>query len=144
MPSGWGRDRRTELLAVADRSALLDLADRCLARGPKPVIVSPPTTGMVLLEVREPVEHLRFHLGDVVVTRAEVAVHGARGWSMRLGDDRKATLAAAICDAEAEGGGSFTDRVVALCEETAAQQRRAQTEEWDELAPTEVSFEELD
>jgi alpha-D-ribose 1-methylphosphonate 5-triphosphate synthase subunit PhnG len=143
-PTTSGRDRRSELLALADRDRLVDLADQCLARGPQPVIVSPPDIGMVLMEVREPVEQTRFQLGEVLVTRAEVELHGQRGWSLRMGGDRMAALAAAICDAEAEGEGTLAGEVADLCRQTEIEHEQRRDREWQELAPTEVSFEELD
>ncbi len=136
-------ERRAELLAVADRDALVSVAQRCLAGGEVDVR-SPPETGTLLLEVREPVVGERFHLGEVLVTRAEVQVGETAGWAMRLGDDHEATLAAAVCDAEVEAGRALAHEVLALCEATAAAQRAAIAAEHAELAPTEVQFEELD
>ena len=143
MTTHLGRERRVELLASIDAEPLVALADRCLDRV-EPVIVQEPEVGMVMLPVREPVAHERFFLGEVLVTRAEVEIDGHRGWAMRLGHDRAATLAAAICDAVAETRGPEEDEIVQLCrwaEEVAAADRRAT---WAELSPTEVTFEELD
>ncbi|MEM9749216.1 MAG: phosphonate C-P lyase system protein PhnG, partial [Actinomycetota bacterium] len=97
-------ERRAELLAVADVDRLRVVAERCLADLGEPVLVEAPTTGIVMMQVREPVVGDRFHLGEVVVTRADVSLSGERGWAMRLGTDRAATLAAAICDAAARVG----------------------------------------
>lgn len=134
---------RAELLAIAEADAVVELAEACLAEFGDPVLVGPPEVGLVVMQVREPVCAERFHLGEVVVTRAEVEIAGARGWAMRLGNDRVATLAAAVCDAVAANGGALADDVTSLCE--AAQRRRAEAkaEEWHDIAPTIVSFEEL-
>ncbi|HSL58535.1 MAG TPA: phosphonate C-P lyase system protein PhnG, partial [Acidimicrobiales bacterium] len=101
-PTTLTRERRAELLAAAPAESLIALAERCLADGTDPVVVAGPEVGMVMLTVREPVARERFHLGEVLVTRAEVELDGARGWAMRAGDDRLATLAAAVLDAEVE------------------------------------------
>ncbi len=136
-------ERRAELLAVADRDVLVSVAQRCLAGG-EVQVSSPPETGTLLLEMREPVVGERFHLGEVLVTQAEVQVGDAAGWAIRLGDDHEATLAAAVCDAEVEAGRDLADVVLALCEAAAAAQRAAAAAERAELALTEVRFEELD
>jgi alpha-D-ribose 1-methylphosphonate 5-triphosphate synthase subunit PhnG len=140
----YPRERRAELLAAAEPSELVALADRCLTHPPEPVVLAPPEVGLVVLQVREPVADERFYLGEVVVTRAEVEVDGVHGWSMRLGDDQVAALAGAVCDAEAEAVRPLADDVEALCRIVEARQTAAQAAEWAELAPTEVSFEELD
>lgn len=144
MSGGYTRERRAELLAAAEPSELVALADRCLDHGADPVVLAAPEVGLVVLQVREPVAEERFNLGEVLVTRSEVEVDGARGWSMRMGDDQAAALAGALCDAEIEGGRPLAGEVEALCRAVEARQTAAAAAEWAELAPTEVRFEELD
>ncbi|MDQ3305044.1 MAG: phosphonate C-P lyase system protein PhnG [Actinomycetota bacterium] len=138
------RERLCELLARAEPTALADLAERCLDPGDEPVVVAGPEVGMVMMQVREPVAQERFYLGEVLVTRAEVDLGGARGWAMVMGSDRVRSLAAAICDAEVQADRARAGDVLALCEATAHAAAEAAAAEWAELAPTEVSFEELD
>lgn len=137
-------ERRAELLAAADPDDVRAVAERCLSRLGEPVIVSPPETGIVMLQVREPVVRERFHLGEVVVTRADVELGGHRGWSMRQGTDRVTTLAAAICDAAAQAGGDLGEHVEQLCASTAAELQRRESGLVAALQPTIVEFEELD
>ncbi|MEL6983815.1 MAG: phosphonate C-P lyase system protein PhnG [Actinomycetota bacterium] len=137
------RARRCELLASADRQDLLDVADACLADVEPPSSVIGPEVGTVVLTVREPVETSRFQLADVLVTRSEVIHRGAPGWAMRLGDDRPAALAAAICDAESAAAGPASDRVDALCQTTEQRLAAERQQEWDQLRPTIVTFEEM-
>lgn len=99
------RSSRAAMLAQADPEALADVADECLATAPSPEIHHGPDVGTVVLTVREPVETTRFHLGEVLVTRCQLEHRGVTAWAMRMGDDRAATLAAAICDAEVEADG---------------------------------------
>jgi alpha-D-ribose 1-methylphosphonate 5-triphosphate synthase subunit PhnG len=136
-------ERRAELLAVAGESELVALADRCLQAAPDTRVVEPPTVGTVPLCVREPVVGERFILADVLATQAEVAHRGHRGWAMRLGDDATATLAAAICDAEAASGGGLALEVDQLCRRTERSRAEAAAREWAELSRTEVHFREL-
>ncbi|WP_214366872.1 phosphonate C-P lyase system protein PhnG [Pseudonocardia sp. H11422] len=137
------RERRAELLALADPEELLALADRCLADGVRPTVLVAPEVGCIATEVVDPVAADRFLLGDVLACRAEVELAGTRGWAMRLGDDRAAVLAAAVCDAEAAAGGSATPEVDALCIRVAEREAARSAAEWEALAPTVVAFEEL-
>lgn len=137
------RERRAELLAAADAGELIALADQCLAEGPDPVVLVPPEVGCLSAQVREPILGQRFLLGDVLSCRAEVAMDGSRGWAMRLGEDRAAVLAAAVLDAAAQRGPVQAALVDDLCRRAAERMRRADEQEWGELAPTIVRFEEL-
>lgn len=136
-------ERRAELLALADRGELVAVADRCAATEPLPAVVVAPEVGTIVLEVREPVAHHRFHLSEVLACRAEVVVEAGHGWAVRLGDDRLATLAAAVCDAEVDAGRPLAGEVDELCRRTETRVRAERATEWAELAPTEVAFEEL-
>jgi alpha-D-ribose 1-methylphosphonate 5-triphosphate synthase subunit PhnG len=143
--------RRVELLAVAEVAELVELSERVLARpgiSDELAVLHRPETGTVVLQVREPVCRERFYLGEVVVTRAEVAIGDARGWAMRMGTDRVAALAAAICDAIAETTRAdwrdLAAEVESLCARTSERHASADSHEWAELAPTAVSFEALD
>lgn len=142
--TGLVRGVRTSLLAIAERDQLLELAAACLAAGLEPIVLTPAEAGTVMLQVREPIAGERFHLGEVLVSRAEVSFRGALGWCMRLGHDPEAALAAAICDAECEAGGPQATAIETLCRDTAELRAAASAAEWQEIAPTVVSFEELD
>ena len=63
---------------------------------------------------------------------------------MRMGDDRASTLAAAVCDAEVIAGGPAAGTVERLVTETRRQLDAERAEEWRELEPTIVAFEEMD
>lgn len=138
------RERRCELLAAAEGGVVVELAERFVADGASVTVLAGPEVGVVALQVREPVVRERFHLGEVLVTQAEVDVDGTRGWAMRMGTDRVATLAAAVLDAVATRASSPPPEIEALCDTTEAALDAADAEEWAELAPTEVQFEELD
>jgi alpha-D-ribose 1-methylphosphonate 5-triphosphate synthase subunit PhnG len=135
--------RRAELLAIADEAELVALADRCLQIAPGTQVIEPPTVGTIPLCIREPVVGERFILADVLATRAEVAHRGHRGWAMRLGDEVTATLAAAICDAEAASGAGLAAEVELLCRQTERNRADEAAREWAELARTKVEFRDL-
>lgn len=137
------RDRAAELLAHAPADDLVALADECLADGVELTVLAGPEVGTVAAQVREPIAHDRFLLGDVLACRAEVTLGGQRGWAMRLGDNRIATLAAAVCDAELAADRPGSQRVRDLCRRVEHDRAVADRDEWDALAPTVVRFEEL-
>lgn len=134
----------TEILAAAEAAELTETAENLIAIFGDPEMLTPPETGLVMMVIREPVCEERFHLGEVVVTRAEVTIAGFRGWAMRLGNDRVATLAAAICEAVGRSDLPQKALVDRLCERTASRQAAFLTTEWQQLSATEVRFEELE
>jgi alpha-D-ribose 1-methylphosphonate 5-triphosphate synthase subunit PhnG len=137
------REQRCALLAQAQPQELITLADACLADGVQVRVLVAPEVGCVTAQVREPVLAQRFLLGDVLACRAEVELADHRGWAMRLGDDRAAVLAAAVLDAEVQAGRPQAREVDGLCRRVAQRIQRRETQEWAELAPTVVEFEEL-
>lgn len=139
----YSRERITELLAAAPAHELVELADACLSDGAELAVLTSPEVGSVAARVREPIAHDHFFLGDVLACRAEVSLAGARGWAMRMGDNRAATLAAAICDAEVHGERPQADRIRQLCARVEENHHLAEADEWARLAPTVVQFEEL-
>ncbi|WP_024805972.1 phosphonate C-P lyase system protein PhnG [Nocardia sp. BMG51109] len=143
MTDALSREQRCALLAEAERDELVALADECLADGAPVRVLTGPVVGVVVAQVREPVLAERFLLGDVLACRAEVELSGRRGWSMRLGDDRAATLAAAVLDAEVEAARPAAGRVDDLCHTVARRRTEREAAEWAEIAPTIVEFEEL-
>lgn len=143
MSAARTREMRAGLLSRAEPEELVALADACLADGVELEVLVAPQVGCVATPVVEPVAGERFLLGDVLACRAEVALGGARGWAMRVGDERAAVLAAAVCDAEVAAGRSRAADVEALCDGVAAREVAEETAEWGALAPTIVAFEEL-
>ncbi len=131
------------MLALAGPGELNDIAEMMLEALGVPEVSMTAETGLVMMQVREPVCHDRFHLGEIVASRAEVSWHGATGWSMRLGSDRVATMAAALCDAAAEldEGWRVVEDLCGRIEDRITSEAAA---EWAALVPTVVEFEELD
>lgn len=63
------------------------------------VSVQSNRTGLVMLPYTESVHLTRFHLGEVLVSEARVALHGTTGYGACLGRDLEQSLAIAILDA---------------------------------------------
>lgn len=137
-------ETRAELLATATPEELTELAERLMDAGLEGLtVVKPPKTGLVVMQVREPVAEERFLLGEVLVTECTVDLDGALGWSMREGDDRVAALAGAVLDAVASGAHPAASEVEALCQRVVTRRDAARIAEWTEIAPTVVEFEDL-
>ena len=145
------RDRRAELLAIAEPEAIQKLANRALELGSisdSLVVTKAPETGLIMMQVREPVCKERFYLAEVVATRAEVLLLDQAGWAIRMGTDRPTALGAAILDAICE---VVDDEYVELqrsigelCNQTIADEANAKLAEWNEISPTIVNFEALE
>jgi len=133
----------TSEINMADAAELIALSHACLADDADVTITRPPTVGTVVTQVREPVAEQRFILGDVLVCQAEVRRRGVDGWTMRLGSDRLAALAAAICATEYLSDGPRRDEVVELCLASRRRRRAERAAEWERLSPTIVEFEEI-
>lgn len=153
-PVAVSRDRRAELLAVAEPKAIQQLASRALelsSISDSLVVTKAPETGLIMMQVREPVCKERFYLAEVVATRAEVLLHDQTGWAIRMGTDRPTALGAAILDAICEVA---TDKhieyaelhrsIAELCAQTIDDQTEAKAAEWNEVSKTIVNFEALE
>lgn len=153
-PIAISRDRRAELLAAAQPEAIQQLASRALelsSVSDSLVVTKAPETGLIMMQVREPVCKERFYLAEVVATRAEVLLHDQTGWAIRMGTDRPTALGAAILDAICEVP---TDEYVEyvelhrsiaeLCAQTIDDQAEAKAAEWNEISKTIVNFEALE
>jgi alpha-D-ribose 1-methylphosphonate 5-triphosphate synthase subunit PhnG len=142
-PQPYTRERLVELLAAAPVSDLVSAADACLSDGAELTVLTSPEVGCVATQVREPIGHVRFFLGNVLACHAEVRVGTHRGWAMRMGDDRAAVLAAAVCDAEVAADRPHAGYVRELCARVEEELDAADRREWSRIAPTIVQFEEL-
>jgi len=125
-----GAERRFAALAAAAREPLVALAERVLAAARDDVeLLSTPGPATMLVELTESVRGQPFHLCEVVVSEASVALCGHRGDGLVLGADTERALAAAICDAAAEAGvlGAEVEALVAdaLAAADAERARRA-------------------
>src|SRR5438034_7984192 len=122
-------ERRFAALAVADRRLLVALADRILHEVADVELLGVPGPATMLVELTESVRGQAFHLCEVVVSEASVAVRGVRGDGLVLGSDTERALAAAVCDAAAEAGvlGAEVEALVAdaLAAADAERARRA-------------------
>ncbi len=107
---------RFEALARAGADELETLADEILAGGASVSVTVGPESVSAPVRVGVPgSENATVVLGHVALTRCSVLVDGTQGDGLRVGYDLPGAVAAAICDAECERGGTLSARVHDLC-----------------------------
>ncbi|HEX9061495.1 MAG TPA: phosphonate C-P lyase system protein PhnG, partial [Clostridia bacterium] len=62
-------------------------------------VITPPSSGMIMIQHTDPVEKTPFYLGEAFVTKCEVDIAGNIGFGCVLGDDPERALYSAIIDA---------------------------------------------
>jgi alpha-D-ribose 1-methylphosphonate 5-triphosphate synthase subunit PhnG len=138
------RSDRFELIAACGEATLARFADEILDTDPPLSIRQRPRPQLVMQQVREPVEHRPFNLGEVVVTPAAVELDGARGFAMLPGKAERAALSGAIVDAAVAGGHEATPRIVQALDAAAESQRDRRQREWAQSKHTAVEFDTME
>lgn len=129
-----------EAIAYAPGTQIRELADLTL-QDSRVEVRRQPEPALLMLRAQETVEGEVFNLGEVLVTRCEVALDGEPGWAMVMGEDRERALCAAILDAAVRAGGrEWLDQELSLQLAFAREDRRLR---WQRVQPTRVEFEEL-
>lgn len=88
------RDLNRAVLAMDQGAVRLQL--QAIA-GAGSEILKNPETGMVMMNVKD-CFNTDFHLGEILVTTAELRIQGKRGWGMVMGDDGDRALLLAGLD----------------------------------------------
>ena len=138
------RSARFELIAMCDGDVLVRIANRVLASDPPLSVLQEPKPQLLMQQVREPVEHGPFNLGEVVVTPAEIELAGERGFAMVPGKAERAALSGAIVDAAVAAGHERTDEMTEELETAIERHGAERTREWSESRHTAVEFETME
>ncbi|MFB6235019.1 MAG: phosphonate C-P lyase system protein PhnG [Halopenitus sp.] len=144
MTDAHDRSDRFELIAACDENVLARFANEILESDPPLTILQEPNPQLLMQQVREPVEHRPFNLGEVVITSAEVEIDGERGFAMQPGKAERAALSGAIVDAAVAGD---HDRATVMADELEAVAEHHEAErarEWSESRHTAVEFETME
>lgn len=132
------------VLARADVVRLKELADTILAASDYQLL-QPPTTGKIMMQVVEAVEHQRFFLGDVLMTECEVRVGAGIGQGHALGEEPDRALWHAVVQAVwADAQSPLHSHVLAFVEQEQAAIAMARGREAALVARTHVHFETLE
>lgn len=122
--------------------ALKGLAEEALERALKVTVGTPPEAVLVMARVRETVNGDGFNLGEVLMTRCELALDGEPGWGMVAGDDPERAVCAAILDAASRKENLLAGLEGELSSQLASV-REARCERWARVQPTRIEFEEM-
>jgi alpha-D-ribose 1-methylphosphonate 5-triphosphate synthase subunit PhnG len=138
------RSDRFELIAACEEATLADFANDVLEDDPALSVRQEPQPQLLMQQVREPVRHRPFNLGEVVVTPAEVELDGARGFAMLPGKAERGALSGAIVDAAVAGGHEERSAIVDGLAEVADRRRERRRTEWAESKHTAVEFDTME
>lgn len=132
-------DPRLDTMARADPARLKAAAEAALPLlGEIEVVRS--RTGLVMLPMRDTVEGVAFHLGEVLVSEAHVLCGETHGYGMRRGRDLEAAMAMAVLDvALATGRGG--DAAAAFCDAEAGRLAEADRQTLRRVQATRVDME---
>lgn len=97
------KKRLFRIMAKADREFAIGIANQ-IKEKEEITIVKEPEKVLTMIKMREPVKQSLFYLGEVIVTEAAVAVSGANGVAVLMGDDYEKTSSMAIIDAAFNSG----------------------------------------
>lgn len=97
------KKRLFRIMAKADREFAIEIANQ-IKEKEEITIVKEPEKVLTMIKMREPVKQSLFYLGEVIVTEAAVAVGGANGVAVLMGDDYEKTSSMAIIDAAFNSG----------------------------------------
>jgi phosphonate C-P lyase system protein PhnG len=101
-------------------------------------ITIPPESGFIMMTMKDSFD-IDFHLGEVLVTRAEVKVDGESGYAMVMGGDHAKTMMIAVINAALKTGESEIIKKKIKTEERKLVKKI--DEERALIASTRVSFE---
>jgi alpha-D-ribose 1-methylphosphonate 5-triphosphate synthase subunit PhnG len=133
----------SRICACAGESLLRSLAEKA-AEGREAALLKGPEKTMVLIQVREPVRHSRFYLGEALAAHCMVELGGVRGAAVLMGDDLDKARDAAILDAAHSGGFPGFALVEPELLRLEEQRQRELAREAAEIRKTRVSFQSLE
>jgi alpha-D-ribose 1-methylphosphonate 5-triphosphate synthase subunit PhnG len=104
-------------------------------------ISRPPCAGLVMMTVTDSLA-TDFHLGEVLITEADVLLGGVRGYGMIIGEEPRKALARAAADALLRGGrpNELCRQIRDLLELAQQRQRDMHASDATLTASTQVNF----
>lgn len=133
------REEIFELIAISEDEALIRLSSK--VENSSEVRVLREVVGMVMAQARDSVEGVKFNLGEVLVSEAEVRIDEAVGYSMVLGMKPAKARAGAILDAAIEADHPLRDEIIAHLEEERERLEERRRSLWAAVKRTRVDFE---
>lgn len=128
-------------VSTMTRPAVRALLEEISAQGAE--IIKEPETGLIMMNTKD-CFNTEFHLGEVLVTQAELRIGGQRGWGMIMGDDgERALLLAGLDVILRKTADSFAEKVGAELGTWLVQAEAALVGERQRAATTRVNFQNM-
>lgn len=106
-------------------------------------IIKPPKSGLLMMTVQDSFD-THFHLGEILVTEAEVECEGKTGYAMVMGDEPEKALLAASVDAVLQGNNKdLKKQMREFISEQMEKVNSIREKEAKLIAKTKVSFETM-
>ncbi|MDD5723476.1 MAG: phosphonate C-P lyase system protein PhnG [Syntrophales bacterium] len=121
---------------MMDKKAIRKIARKLMDKDIK--VIAPPESGFIMMTVKDSFG-TGFHLGEVLVTRAEVEVDGERGYAMAMGGDHAKVMMIAVINAVLKTGDRA--RIIGKIKTEERKLVKKIDEERALIASTRVSFE---
>lgn len=99
-----------------------------------------PSVCLTMIPAEDSLEGQRFYLGEALTTECEVAVNGAAGFGLCLGDEPVRAYCIAVVDALLHGGGSVDAELDSFLRAQGEAVRRRDKDEFDLILQTKVDF----
>lgn len=137
------RHRRTRILVKGEAGLRARLCAEAVAAA-EVHQVEAPTECLVMLTVREPSQGTRFHLGEMLVTRARARIGGTLGLGIIEGSSPQAAWELAVIDAACAANLPLAAGWTAALEMEEARIAARQQQQDSELLETRVDFSLMD
>ncbi len=130
---------RSRIFAEGDFEIFETLANTVLGRADVQVVKEPQTC-LVMMSALDSVEHVPFHLGEVLITEAAVELDGVLGYGFALENQPVKALCFAVLEAALQAGHSTAPLILETFQNQAAAVEEKRRQESARLAGTRVNF----
>lgn len=127
------------VLCECDLPALRQLVETLEARHDVK-LAKPPGICLTMVRAEDSLEKQEFFLGEALTSECEVAVDGAAGYGLCLGEEPVRAYCIAVCDALLHGGGAVPPELGAFLAVERGKLAARETEEFNRILRTQVDF----
>lgn len=103
-------------------------------------LTKPPGICLTMVRTEDSLEKQEFFLGEALTSECEVAVDGAAGYGLCLGEEPVRAYCIAVCDALLHGGGAVPAELESFLDAERAKLAARETEEFNRILRTQVDF----
>jgi alpha-D-ribose 1-methylphosphonate 5-triphosphate synthase subunit PhnG len=103
-------------------------------------LTKPPGICLTMVRAEDSLEKQEFFLGEALTSECEVAVDGAAGYGLCLGEEPVRAYCLAVCDALLHGAGAVPAELEAFIGAERVKLAGRETEEFNRILRTQVDF----